>query len=186
MIPEWAVYAIVSLVGLTVAELSQKISMRKAENISAEANNVVVWLIISCLGFVLGLLTDTLDFSLLSPTYLLYLTIIGFLYFCAGTLYYTSYKGISAAVGSTLVTVSIIVGTVLGIVFLREEFTLPKLIGMAMVIAAIALLNIQKQKLKIDRYALYAISGGVIFGVAYTVDKLLVLEFNPLTYTALF
>lgn len=186
MIPTWAVFAAVSVVGLVGAELSQKISMRKIEDVSAEANNFIVWLTISVIGFTFAIIGGQMDISILRPVHLLYFAVIGVLYFWGGTLFYSSYKGLSAAEGSTLVTVSIIVGTLLGIALLGEPASVGKFMGITLVIAAIFLLNLDDLKFSPNRYTTMAISGGAIYGVAYTVDKALVLEMNAFMYTALF
>ncbi|MCA9387175.1 EamA family transporter, partial [Candidatus Dojkabacteria bacterium] len=144
MIPTWFFFTLFSVFGLVAAELSQRVSMKKVEDISAEANNFIVWLIISSVGLITSLLTGQLDFSPINLNYLLYFVAIGVIYFWGGTLFYSSYKGLSAAVGMTLVTFSAIVSTTIGILFLDEGFSFYKVLGIGMIIFAIFLVNYNK------------------------------------------
>ncbi|MCA9381260.1 EamA family transporter [Candidatus Dojkabacteria bacterium] len=185
MIPTWFFFTLFSVFGLVAAELSQRVSMKKVEDISAEANNFIVWLIISSVGLITSLLTGQLDFSPINLNYLLYFAAIGVIYFWGGTLFYSSYKGLSAAVGMTLVTFSAIVSTTIGVLFLNEGFSISKIFGIGMIIFAIFLVNYNKE-FKLNKFALLALGGAGLYGIAYSIDKALVLQLNPYTYLFLF
>lgn len=170
----WLLFAFLSLFALVGSELSQKISLTGKKNLSAITNNFYVWTFQGIGGLVLALALG--GFLIPTDTQVwLKLLLNGVIYFIAGTLYYTSYKANSASISIILGSFSAIVSTSLGILFLGEEFSLLKLLGVALVLAGIAYVNYSKE-LKFSLPNLYALGGGIAFGIAYTVDKSIVVS----------
>jgi len=182
--PLWLIFVLISVVVMAASEISQKITMTAPENISSETSNFFVWLLQALLGTVVFFLfsNHNTDFSIsLIPRLLL----VGSVYFWAGTLYYSSYKGSSAGLSTILGTVSMIMSTTLGIIFLHESINILKVLGIFLVFGAIIIARFTRN-LHFDKYNLLAMSGGALWGVAFTIDKSFATTINPLFYLSLF
>jgi len=173
-------FAILSVFALAGAELSQKISLTHKANISAVTNNFFVWIMQGIGGIVIALALQQLTINVLEIPWGR-LLLIGLVYFAGGILFYTSYKANSPSVSIILGSISVVISTVLGIVFFNESTALIKFIGILLVISSIVFLNFQK-KFSIDKYNLYALMGGVFFGTAFTIDKSFIIQIPPAVY----
>lgn len=159
--PLWLIFVLISVVVMAASEIAQKITMTAPENISSETSNFFVWLFQSLLGVIVFFLfsNHNTDFSVsLIPRLLL----VGSVYFWAGTLYYSSYKGSSAGLSTILGTVSMIMSTTLGIIFLNESVNIFKILGILLVFGAIIFARFTRN-LHFDKYNLLAMSG-VLYG----------------------
>ena len=181
----WFILTIISIVVLASAEIAQKIALTRKDDISAEANNFVVWLIqgVMALGYLLFVGPQSLP--IFSVSLLFQLLILGSVYFWAGTLYYSSYKNGSVSINSVLVSSSIIVSTVLGIIFFGESISLLKFVGSLIIIGAIIYLNYEKGS-KWNKANNYALAGAGLYGVGFTLDKAFSLSLTPHIYQILF
>ncbi len=182
--PVWFIFILLSVVVMAGSEISQKISMIAPENISSETNNFIVWLLQAFFGFIVFLLFSNHD-TTFPITMLPKLLILGAIYFWAGTLFYSSYKGSSAGLSTILGTVSVVMSTSLGIIFFHESVNPLKFFGIFLVLFAIVVARYVKN-LHFDKYNLLAISGGLLWGIAFTIDKSFVTSINPLFYLPLF
>ena len=134
----WFLYTIGSIFTLTFAEIAQKISMTKKQDISAEANNFIVWLIQGTFALVFTILIGDLDKISFTTSMIPQFILVGSVYFLGGTIYYSSYKGGSVGINATLVTISTVLSTFLGIIALNESTDIMKFIGMGLILLAIA------------------------------------------------
>lgn len=182
--PLWLIFVLISVVVMAGSEITQKITMTAPENISSETSNFFVWLFQALLGVVVFFLfsNHNTDFSIAMVPRLL---LVGSVYFWAGTLYYSSYKGSSAGLSTILGTVSMMVSTTLGIIFFNESVGLLKLLGVSLVFGAIIIARFTRN-LHFDKYNLLAMSGGALWGVAFSIDKSFATTINPLFYLPLF
>ncbi len=183
--PLWFILTIVSVTILAFAEIAQKVALNRKDDISAEANNFGVWIFQGTLALIYVFLFTKPIFPTLTIDLLVKMFALGSIYFWAGTLYYTSYKGGAASVNSILVSSSIIVSTALGIIFFHESVTLLKFVGSVIILLAIVYLNYDK-KLKWNKSNNYALAGAALYGIAFTLDKGFSLEFTPHIYQVLF
>lgn len=179
----WLIYSLLSVLALAGSEISQKISLTQKVNISAVTNNFFVWTFQGFIGLLLAFTFG--QFSLMIPTQLLFkLFIIGVVYFAGGTFFYTSYKGNSPSISIVLGTISIVISSLLGTLLLHDKYTLLTVVGIALILSAIFFLNINKKE-KLSKHNLYAILGGMCFGVAFTLDKSMVTTISPFMYLGL-
>jgi drug/metabolite transporter (DMT)-like permease len=183
MINKWFIYALFSVLALSGSELSQKVALTHKNNISAVTNNFFVWIMQGLGGLVIAFLFHQLNFSLFQIPWLR-LLIIGIVYFVGGTLYYTSYKSNSPSISIVLASVSVIISSILGIIFFHESTIFIKFVGIGIILSSIFYLNFQK-KIKLDKYNILAILGGLCFGAAYTIDKSFALQMPPAMYLML-
>ncbi|MFA6519053.1 MAG: EamA family transporter [Candidatus Shapirobacteria bacterium] len=183
--PLWLILALGSVVVLTVSEIAQKFAISSKDNISAEANNFVVWNIQGSLALIFLLLFVNPTFPVISITLILKLLVLAIIYFWGGTLFYTSYKGSSAGLSAILGTISTLVSTTIGISLFHESINPLKFLGIILVLLAIFIVKYSKE-MKFDKYNLYALAGGLIFGVAFSLDKYFVLSLDPHLYQIIF
>lgn len=181
----WFFFVLCSVTVLACAEIAQKVALTTKENISAEANNFFVWIYQFILALIFVAFFTNTGFPQFTPQLVVNLFILGSLYFFAGTLLYTSFKYGSASISITLGTFSIVVSSLLGIIFLQESISVIKVAGIGLIFSAIIFLNIRKKE-KFHKYNLLALAAGLIYGVAYTLDKTLVLDLNPHYYHIFF
>lgn len=167
----WLFLMLFSLIFFAGIEIFYKIYTEKNPHVSANATSLVTnfFMIFWAIPFVFFAKSS---FELSNVPWPL---LIGDnLMFVAGVaLYYESYKVIPASIGTILGTSSVLITTFLGILFFHESVTLSKFAGIALILLAIALVNFEKSKPHIRGY-LYAFFGGMVFGLAYMIDKYIV------------
>lgn len=179
----WVIPAVFSVFALAGLELFQKISMTQKVQLSALTNNFFIWTLQGIVGLVLTIVFGQLNWHP-QPSQFLYLAIISVIYLAGGSLFYTSYKSNSPSVSIILSSVSVIITTLLGILFYKEGVSLVKFFGIGLILFSIIILN-AKKNLRFDKYNMYALLGGVCYGFAYTIDKFLALQIPPLLYVSL-
>ncbi|MFH2085286.1 MAG: EamA family transporter [bacterium] len=179
----WLVYSLLSVLSLAGSEISQKISLTQKVDISAITNNFFVWTFQGIIGLVLALLLG--QFSLSLPTTMIWkLVMISFIYFAGGTAFYTSYKGNSPSISIIFGTISVVISSLLGAIFLNDLYTGLKVVGIMLILSAIIFLNYKRTE-KLSKYNLYAVIGGICFGVAFTLDKSMATTISPFMYLGL-
>ena len=136
MTTSWYVFALLSVIALAGAELSQKIALTHKANISAITNNFFVWIIQGIGGLFIVMLFQESNFSLFTIPWIR-LLVVGLLYFAGGSLYYTSFKANSASVSMILVSVSVVISTTLGILFFGESTDILKFVSISLILSSI-------------------------------------------------
>jgi drug/metabolite transporter (DMT)-like permease len=179
----WLIFVLISVVSVSISEITQKISLTQRINLSAITNNFYVWVLQGIIGLLLTIRFH--QFSLdLSTTSILKLILMSVIYFLGSTFFYGSYKSNSPSISLILGTISVVISSVLGNLFLNEQYSYVIITGMFLILLAIVFVNIQK-KTPIDKYNIYAILGGIFYGFAFTLDKSLVTEMSPFMYLSL-
>jgi len=136
----WLIYSLLSVLSLAGSEMSQKISLSQKVDISAITNNFFVWTFQGLVGITLAILLG--QFSLtMPPTMAWKLIIISFIYFVGGTSFYTSYKGNSPSISIIFGTISVVISSILGAIFLADSYTILKVVGIFLILTAIFFLN---------------------------------------------
>ncbi len=177
MIINWFTLTIAGLLCVAIADVSQKISLKGESPLSSITNNFLVWNSIGILSLVYFL---AFGFTVPNVSIDFYFKLIplAILYFLGGSFYYQSFKSNSVSISAVLATISSVITTTLGIIWFGESTNIYKFIGAVIVFSAIIIVNYQK-KLQFDKYNLYALLGGLFFGMAYTADKYFVLSSSP-------
>lgn len=179
----WFIFSLLSILALSGAEISQKLSISGKANISAITNNFVVWTLQGIVGLTLAVMLGQFSFSL-NHLSIYKLLIIGVVYFIGGTLFYSSYKGNSPSISIIFGTISVVMSSILGSVFLGDSFNYVHVIGILLILSAIYFLNYDNKQ-RINQYNLLAIGGGICYGIAYTIDKSFVISLSPFLYLGL-
>ncbi|MFC1780347.1 EamA family transporter [Patescibacteria group bacterium] len=179
----WFIFALLSVFVIAGSEISQKVSLTQKVNISAITNNFFVWTLQGLGGLILAILFNRFEFSF-GSTELVSLIFVAFVYFLGGTFFYTSYKGNSPSISLVLGSISIIISTILGILFFNESTSSIKFLGIFIILLSIFIANYKKE-LRFEKYNTFALLGGICFGVAFTLDKSLVLKSSPFIYVSI-
>lgn len=179
----WFIFALLSVFVIAGSEISQKVSLTQKVNISAITNNFFVWTLQGFGGIILVILLGQ-NIPTLTPTSLLKLILVAVVYFLGGTFFYTSYKANSPSISIILGSISIVVSTILGIMIFGESRSIEKLIGIALILFSIIFVN-YRQGTNISKYNLFAIIGGLCYGVAYNIDKSFAIVIPPASYVTL-
>lgn len=177
----WFLFALLSVITLAGSEITQKIALTRKVNISALTNNAYIWLIQGTCGFLIAFLTGNFTFLTGWESWLK-LLLLASAYLIGGTAYYTSYKSNSPSVSIVLGSISVVISTILGILFFGESTQLIKFVGIALILLSIFIVNFHKKTFSLDKYNVLALLGGTMFGVAFTLDKSFVLDLNPFAY----
>ena len=183
--PTWFLLALLSLTALAVAELTQKHLMSHKVDISAEANNFIVWTLQGILAFLFVIIFPVDIPTTVTTSLIIQLFILGAIYFWAGTFYYTSFKHGSASVSIIIASISIAVSTLLGIFIFGESTFVVKFFGILLIVTAIIFLK-AKNNITLTNQMMPALIGGGLYGLAYTIDKHFSIQLNPHIYHIFF
>lgn len=173
----WLTLTLVGLVCTALADVSQKVTLKGSSPLSSITNNFLVWNLIGLISL-LYYFARGIPFPSLNWSFFLQLIPLSIVYFLGGTFYYQSFKGNSVSLSAILATISSVITTVLGIIIFSESTHWLKFIGSFIVLSAIIFVNYQK-KLHFEKYNLYALIGGIFYGIAYTTDKYFVITTSP-------
>lgn len=177
MIINWFTLTIIGLISVALADVSQKVTLKGESPLSSVTNNFLVWNLIGILSLIYFVVFG-FTIPTLSTDFFIKLIPLAILYFLGGSFYYQSFKSNSVSISAVLATISSVITTTLGILWFGESTNIYKFIGAFIVFTAIIVVNYQK-KLQFDKYNLYALLGGLFYGVAYTADKYFVLSSSP-------
>jgi len=178
----WYLWALLSVIVLAGSEFSQKISMTQKVNISAITNNFFVWLLQGSSGLILTVFFGNFNLTFSAVDWLR-LLLVAIIYFLGGHFYYTSFKSNSPSISIILGSISIVISTLLGIIFFKESTVYTKFIGIFLILVSVIWVNFKKQKF--DKYNLFALLGGVCYGFTFTLDKSFAVNIDPLFYVVL-
>lgn len=179
----WFVLTLIGLFCVALADVSQKITLKSKSPLSSITNNFLVWNFIGLISLAYFLILK-LPVPEISVDLLIKLIPLAILYFLGGSFYYQSFKSNSVSISAVLATISSVITTVLGILIFSESTNTLKFVGSLIVFTAIIIVNYQK-KLHFDKYNLYALLGGLFYGLAYTADKYFVISTSPDYYQIL-
>jgi drug/metabolite transporter (DMT)-like permease len=179
----WFIFSILMMISVATNEIFQKISLAQKIKISAITNNFFIWILQGIFGLILAVILNQTSF-IFDNTSLLKLFLVSVVYFLGGTFYYTSFKGNSPSLSIILSSISVIISTTLGFIFFNEPIFLQKIFGLVLILLALFIANYQ-QKERLSKNNLFALLGGICFGVAFTLDKSFVLKASPMIYVSI-
>lgn len=111
------------------------------------------------------------------------------IYYAAGKLYYSSYKTEHASTITVLMMLSIVVSTIFGQIVFHEDISMFQWLGIVIVLIAVLRINIGKfskdsfkEILKLNRAKKIAILGSCLYGLGFSIAKLVVQDINPHYY----
>jgi drug/metabolite transporter (DMT)-like permease len=178
----WFYLSIASVFALAVAELTQQHLLNKDNGFTARASAVLTFIFQSLLTLPILAITGQLGqlFSVFHPTLLTRMLFVAFIGSIGMVFYLRSFKVKNISISTIFVSASTIVSTTLGIIFFDESTSLIKFLGILLVLGAIVSLNYKNAVL--EKNHLFGLLAGLLFGVAYTIDKSVLMTVPPLVY----
>lgn len=178
----WFTLSLMSVFALAAAELTQQHLLNAKNAFNERASAVFTFLFQSLLTlpiiFLFSLQGELLNIFHRDTIFKLFaVSVVGSV---AMVFYLKSFKVKNISISTIFVSGSTIVSTTLGIIFLNEGAYLSKFAGIALILLAIIILNVRNASLEKNHY--FGLLAGAMFGIAYTLDKSILLKVHPLVY----
>lgn len=176
----WIAYALIAIGSISIANLFQKLSMKKEDS-----DPVIAAIVFSIL---LGIFSGT--FALLVGFHLPNKNILPFFvistaFYAFGTIAF--FKAMKAAEASVVIITTgfgAIVSILSAYIFLGERLSNNQLLGSAIILLAVALVSGKKQKeFKLNKGVLYSLIGTSLYALAVTNDTHIILNYEAISYT---
>lgn len=178
----WFTFSILSIFALALAELTQQKILNTSSNLNERFSAVLTFLAQSMFTIPLilffGLQGEIL--KVFAPDTLPYFLVVSITGSIGMIFYLRSFKVQNISISTIFVSLSMVVSTILGIIFLNESLYFLKILGLLLILSAIISLNIKN--LQLEKNHFYGLLAGLIFGLTYTLDKKVVLDIHPIVY----
>ena len=179
----WFILSLLSITSLAAAELIQQKVLKSGKGGVDERNSTVLtYLLPITLVYLFIMLTEyrTGFLSVFRREIFLYLALSSFTASAGVYFYLKSFKTKNISFSLVFISLSSVVSTMLGIIFFGESTHFLKFVGIGLIIGSIASLNYKNSR--IEKNNLYGLIAGLFFGITFTLDKLIVLDTNPIVY----
>src|SRR5258708_1311231 len=178
----WVILNVLGVVALAGGELTQQHLLNLKNAYSERTRAVLTFLFQSLLTipFILLLGYGSQLFSIFVPITLIKIIAVTFLSSIAMIFYLRSFKVKNISFSTIFASVSVPIATFLGIVFFNESTSLTKFLGIVLILLSIISLNLRNTSLEKNHF--FGLLAGVMFGVAYTLDKSILQTVSPLIY----
>ncbi|HIP50054.1 MAG TPA: hypothetical protein EYG99_01250 [Candidatus Pacebacteria bacterium] len=178
----WFLFSIISVLTLAIAELMQQHLLNTRNAFSERASAVLSFIFQSLIAIPFLFLFGVEDqlFVIFESRIFFKILLVAFISSIAMIFYLKSFKVKNISISTIFISFSAVVSTVLGIIFLAESVSLEKILGIILILVAIVIIKYKSSTL--EKEHLFGLAAGGIFGVAYTLDKSIVLDVHPLIY----
>lgn len=177
----WYLLAAISVISLSIGTLFQRLAMNKEESDPVVASILFQFL----LGFITLLYALTQGFVAPPPNLLPFFLFPGALYAIGTIAFFKAYKFIGAAEATVLSGAGVIVTLLASIIFLRDKLTAVQFIGIFLILCAVVLVNFNKNQLKLNKGAWFALIGSGSYGLAVVGDTYIIRQYDAVSYLAL-
>lgn len=179
----WFSFAIFSIFALALAELTQQHLLNLKNGFTARASAVLTFafqgVLVVPLLFLLGL--ENQIFSFFGTSVWQRIFLVTFLASIGMIFYLKSFRVKNISLSAVLISSSVIVSTILGIIFFSESIAIMKFCGIVSILLAIVIVNFKNPIF--EKNHIFGLFAGLIFGVAYTIDKSILQHgIHPLIY----
>jgi len=178
----WFIFSLLSIAALASAELLQQHLLTAKNALSVRTSAVFTFLFQSLIIAPIVLLSPLRDqiFSVFDEKVLFKILILSLISIIAHYFYLKSFIVKNISFSTIFISSSVIVSTVLGIIFFNESVRIEKFIGIFLIFSAVVLVNIKNGSL--EKNHLLGLIAAACFGVTYTLDKSIVSNIHPLIY----
>lgn len=182
MIQPWFYISLTSITFLAAAELTMQKLLNSKSGLNEKTGSTIILLIQSMLTLPLLLLLFETNriIAPVSKSNLPLLLIDGLLSALAIIFYLKSFIVKNISLSSILISISVVISTLLGIIFLGESTSIYKILGIILILGAVVSLNIKN--LHLEKNHLYGLLAGTFFGINYTIDKVIALKTEPIIF----
>lgn len=178
----WFILTLVYVFFLTTASVINKKSLN-AEKIDEIVFGASVQVATSVVSLLLTLATGW-SFTFNSASIPLFIG-MGVVYFFAVSMYFTGLSKIELSTVTILEATGAIYSLLLGVFLLGESFTATKLLGIALIISAVLIVSLNKEKRSFSKYSLIILAAIFFYALGAVLDKQLNAFGNPLSYLTL-
>jgi len=178
----WFYLSLISIFALALAELAQQHVLHTKNKFDERTSGSLTFFIQTLFTIPILFLTglNTKIFSIFDPSILKYVLTTNIIASVAMIFYLRSFKVNNISFSSILVSASVIVSTTIGIIFFGESVNIVKFIGIVLILLAI--LGVNYKNLHIESNHKWGLLAGILFGLTYSLDKLIVNRVEPLIY----
>lgn len=178
----WFTLSLFSVIALATAELVQQNLLNTKTPFTARTSAVLTFLFQSLLTIPIILFTPlkTELFNIFQSNTIFQVIAVTTIASFGMIFYLKSFQVKNISLSTIFVSLSVIVSTFLGIMLFNESTNLIKFVGIFLVLIAIVSLNYKNAILEKNHF--YGLLAGLMFGVAYTLDKSIVGHINPVVY----
>lgn len=181
MLQNWKTWVIIYLISAIVFAQKFKKTNQKMKNASCLTILLEIFTALFAILFI-----PLFDFKIsLNPTTYFTLLIVVIIYALTDRLNIEARYGLDPSIFSMLKQLSTVFLIILGILFLKEEIVIKKLIGSVIIIAANILLAFDKGKFELNKYFMMSILSNFLFAIAMLINVNISDEFNLAFYTIL-
>ena len=178
----WFVFSLISVFALAAAELIQQRLLGDDNDVDPKTSTVLTFGIQTVLVipviFIIG--QGNNFFAVFDKRVFWFLLLSSVSASFAMYYYLKSFLVKNLSFSTTLISFSVVVSSILGILVFKESVNLEKFIGIFLVLASIVIINYSNEHF--ERNSLFGLLAGIFFGITYTFDKMVVLEVHPMVY----
>lgn len=175
---QWLFFALLSVIAGSVSNLYQKIAMRE-EKSDAVASAVTFQILTGIAYFTYALIRG---FHLPDVSLIPYFLVSMLLYAAGTVFFFRAIKRIEASEMTILNGVGSLVTIVASFIFLHESLSLPQLLGAALILLAVIVINYDKKGLVINRGMWLAVAGTCSYGLAVIADTHIIHKFEAASF----
>lgn len=175
----WYIFASISIASISIANLFQRIAMKKKDS-DPIVSSIVFQFLVTFVTVIFALFKGFKLPELSQWPYFL----IASIFYAYGTLFiFKAIKTIEASELSIVAGIGSFATIISAFIFLDERLRLIQLLGVALTITAIILINKVRRGIKIDKGLLFALIGNSLYGLAVTVDTFILKGYDAVSYT---
>jgi len=178
----WFYLSLLSIFALATAELTQQ-HLLNLRNAFSVRTSVILTFLFQALMTLLFIFIFRLSGQLLvvfNSIILPKLLVVTFISSFATIFYLRSFKVKNISFSAIFISFSMVVSTLMGIIFFSESTSYLKFLGIFLILVAIIITNYKNAVLEKNHF--YGLLAGFIFGVSHILDKSIVLDIHPLVY----
>lgn len=177
----WYFLAAINVIAISVGSLFQKLSM-KDDASDPIASSIVFQFLLGAITLVYALIHG-LRFP--TATLLPFFLISGILYAVGTVSFFYAYKSIGASEATILGGAGVIFTIVASFVFLKDTLSPVQFFGVVLILSAVVIINMTKEKFKLNKGAWLAILGTGAYGLAVVCDSFIVKHYDAVSYLSL-
>lgn len=179
----WQFFILISVFFYSIAIIIQRVLLKES-NSRPIAYALVFQVLVSMILAVVALLLGRWqwpDFSVVFPN----LVLMTLLYAAANIFIFNALKMIEASKFTILFSIRGFMTVLASTIFLRESLEPMQLIGAVLIFVAIVMVDFKSQHLKFTKGDVFALLGGICFGLANTNDRMILSHMDAYVFTSI-
>ena len=174
----WIVLAIISAITNSLTRILQKLLLKDDQS-DPLAFSFVFQTLVAGIFLIYTVITNTLEFPNL-PSMWINLVILALFYSLGNLLTFKAFKLAEASEVAIIFASSSLWSVISAVLVLGEKLSSRNLVGIALIVTSIIVVNYVKSSWKFNKGHLFALLGAVLFGSAFTNDALIINKFQSI------